>query len=185
MIQFPTYGIDDAPEKSRAALRGLQKAFGFVPNIAGAIAGSPTLIDAFVAVFTNAHSGTLTEPQIQVLLLTNAVTNACPWAVAFHTHLALAQGVASGDVDAIRAGSAPREPAHAALSNLTRGLIERRGHVDDGALQAFLAAGFEREQVLEVVLVLAASTITNHVGTLARPMLEETFRPHAWTNAES
>jgi hypothetical protein len=39
------------------------------------------------------HASSLTEPQIQTLLLTNAVTNASEWAVAFHTALALKQGV--------------------------------------------------------------------------------------------
>jgi len=32
------------------------------------------------------------EAQIQTLLLTNAVTNACAWAVAFHSVLALKEG---------------------------------------------------------------------------------------------
>ena len=180
MSQFKIYAIDDAPEGSRPVLRTLKEAFGFVPNIAGAIAGSPTLINGFISVFQNAHAGTFSEAQIQVLLLTNAVTNACNWAVAFHTHLALEQGVSADDVKAIRDGVAPHDPRHAALSGLAKRLIERRGHVDDARVQAFLDAGFTKEQVLEVILVVAASTITNYVGTVAQPPLEEAFQPHAW-----
>jgi alkylhydroperoxidase family enzyme len=180
MSKFPVYTIENAPAASRPALAQLQQAFGFVPNIAGAIAGAPTLIQGFIAVFQNAHAGTLGEAEIQVLLLTNAVTNASEWPVAFHTHLALENGVAVDDVNAIRHGLAPSKPAHAALSMLAKKLIERRGHLVDSEVEAFLAAGFKPEQVLEVILVVAASTITNHVAALAKPPLEAALQVHAW-----
>jgi len=180
MTAFTLHHLDDAPENSRPVLRELQALFGFVPNVAAAMAGSPALINGFISVFRNAHSGTLSEAQIQVLLLTNAVTNACEWAVAFHTHLALLQDVSEDDVNAIRAGQAPGEPQHAALSALARQLVERRGHVGGQRLQAFLDAGFRHEQVLETILVVAASTMTNYAGTAAQPPLEPAFQQHAW-----
>ena len=37
-----------------------------------------------------------------------------------------------------------------------------------------------REQVLEVVASMAASTITNYAGTIANPPLDDPFRPYAW-----
>jgi alkylhydroperoxidase family enzyme len=66
---------------------------------------------------------------------------------------------------------------------LARRLIERRGHVEKARLQVFLDAGFTREQVLEVILVISASTITNYVGTVALPPLEEAFQQHAWRDS--
>jgi len=180
MSRFPVLSLDTAPQASARVLAQLQQVFGIVPNLAGAMAGSPTLIQGFLEVFRNAHAGTLSEAQLQVLLLTNAVANACEWAAAFHTHLALTHGVAPGDVEAIRLGRAPLDPSHAALSLLARRLIDRRGRVADAEVDAFLAAGFRDEQVLEVILVVAASTITNYVGNVARPPLEAAFQPHAW-----
>lgn len=41
---------------------------------------------------------------------------------------------------------------------------------------AFIAAGFTKEQVLEVIAIVATSTITNYVGTIANPPLEDPFR---------
>lgn len=180
MSAFPIHTLDNAPEKSRPALHALQQAFGRVPNLAGAMAGSPTLINGFIGVFQQVHAGSFNEAQIQVLLLTNAVTNACAWAVAFHTALALQQGVDAVDVTAIRDGRSPADVRHAALSGLAKALIERRGHVDDARLQAFVEAGFSREQVLEAILVVAASTIANYAGTVSQPPLEDAFQPHAW-----
>src|SRR5690242_6295129 len=101
MASFPVHTLQSAPELSKPSLEALQGAFGMIPNIAGAMSTSPVLIGALVALFQKVHGGSFSEQQIQVLLLTNAVTNACAWAVAFHTALALQEGVDPADVQAI------------------------------------------------------------------------------------
>src|SRR5271156_6124051 len=118
MEQFPVYTIDSAPEASKPALRDLQAAFGMIPNIVGVMATSPVLINSLVGLFGQVHGGSFTEAQIQTLLLTDAVTNACPWAVAFHTTLALKEGLDSADTGAIRAGRSPNDKKLGALSTL-------------------------------------------------------------------
>ncbi len=51
MRSFPIHSIETAPDASKPALEALQGAFGFIPNIAGAMATSPVLIDSLVALF--------------------------------------------------------------------------------------------------------------------------------------
>jgi alkylhydroperoxidase family enzyme len=180
MITFPVHTLETAPEASKAALGGLKAGFGFVPNIAGAMSTSPVLINCLAALFQNIHSGSFTEPQIQIVLLTNAVTNKSEWAVAFHTYLALQQGVAAAEVDAIRGGGLPVEPKAAALSRLARTLIETRGWIPEGDVKTFLAAGFAKDHLLEVIAIVAASTITNYTGSVTRPVIEAPFDAHLW-----
>ncbi len=148
--------------------------------MAGIIANSPVLANVFVPLFQGVHAGTFTEAEIQTLLLTNAVTNSCAWAVAFHSSLALKAGLDPGDVEAIRQRRAPKQPRYAALSAYARDLIEQRGHVGDAAVEAFLAAGFKPDQALETLAVSAASTITNYTLNIAEPPLEPMFQAHAW-----
>src|SRR5580698_1038995 len=131
MTHFPVHTLDSAPEHSRQALQSLQAAFGMIPNIAGAMATSPVLINGLVAIFGNVHGGSFTEPQIQAVLLTDAVANACTWAVAFHTALALKEGVDPKDVQAIRERRLPKDAKLAALSALAKTMIEKRGRLDD------------------------------------------------------
>ena len=107
---FEIQTIDRTPAGSRAPLEKLQQAFGMVPNVAGIIANSPVVANIFVSLFEGVHGGTLTEAEIQTLLLTNAVTNSCAWAVAFHSYLALKAGLNPADVEAIRQRRAPQEP---------------------------------------------------------------------------
>src|SRR5215467_3954558 len=102
MLTFPVHTIESAPEGSKPSLQGLQGAFGMIPNIAATMSTSPVLIGGLVGLFQKVHGGSFSEDQIQVLLLTNAVTNACTWAVAFHSFLALKEGVNLADIRAIR-----------------------------------------------------------------------------------
>lgn len=177
---YPIHTLESAPERSKPVLQELSTTFGLIPNLAGAMAGSPVLIDAFLGLFRKVHAGSFSEAQIQALLLTNAVTNACAWAVAFHSMLGLKEGIDPADVQAMRERRAPRDAKLAALSGLARAMIEHRGRVDAGVLARVAEAGFTPAQVLEAITVVAASTITNYAGNLTDPPLEAMLREHAW-----
>ncbi|MGO4701674.1 carboxymuconolactone decarboxylase family protein [Dyella sp. 2RAB6] len=180
MSTFPIHTIASAPELSQPSLEALQSAFGIVPNIAAAMSTSPVLIGSLVGLFGKVHGGSFSEQQVQVVLLTNAVTNACSWAVAFHSFLAVKEGVEETDVDAIRERRLPDDPRNAALSLLARSFIEKRGHLDDHDMSAFLQAGFGKDHLLEVIGIVAASTITNYTGNVTRPPLEPAFEAYRW-----
>jgi alkylhydroperoxidase family enzyme len=181
MSTYCIHTIDSAPAASRGALSELTEIFGFTPNLAGVMAASPLLIQSFIGLFQKVHAGSFSEAEIQTLLLTNAVTNACEWAVALHSALALKEGLAAAYVEAMRERRLPADPRHAALSALTRTLVEQRGRIAHGEMESFRAAGFGADQVLEVIAILAASTITNYTGNVGDPPLEAFLREHAWS----
>ncbi|MFC4528155.1 carboxymuconolactone decarboxylase family protein [Dyella halodurans] len=183
MSNFPVHTLNSAPDASKPALEGLQSAFGFIPNIAGAMSTSSVLINSLVALFHQVHGDGkgFSEPQIETVLLTDAVTNGCTWAVAFHTFLALKKGVALSEVQAIRDGDLPQDAKLQALSRVAKTLIEKRGRLSAHDKDVFLQAGFGPNQLLEVVAIVAASTITNYTGSVTQPPLEPDFQAHAWT----
>ena len=180
MINFPVFTLESAPERSKPALQQLQSTFGMIPSIAGTMATSPVLINSLVGLFGNVHGGSFTEAQVQTVLLTDAVTNASTWTVAFHTTLALKEGIDPADVHAIRDGRLPKDNKLAALSALAKAMIEKRGRLDEKDVDGFLAAGFGKDHLLEVIAAVAASTITNYTGSITKPPLETPFRAHAW-----
>ena len=180
MTTFPVHTIESAPEGSKPALKQLQSAFGMIPNLIGAMSTSPVLINSLVGLFGNVHGGSFTEAQVQIILLTYAVTNGSTWAVAFHTTLALKEGIDPADVQAIRDGRLPKDSKFAALSRLATTMIEKRGRLDDEDINRFLAAGFGKDHLLEVIAAVAASTITNYTGSITKPPLEVPFQEHAW-----
>ena len=180
MPNYPIHTIASAPEDSKSGLEQLRKAFGVIPNIAAAIANSPKLINSLVGVFAQVHSSSLTEQEIQIVLLTDAVANSSTYAVAFHTGLALQAKVSSDETDEIRERRVPTDQRFAALSTLAKTLIEKRGHLSDEEVDSFLTAGFTKEQVLEVIAIVAASTITNYFATIANLPLDAAFQQFAW-----
>jgi hypothetical protein len=60
----------------------------------------------------------------------------------------------------------PEDPQLLALSLLAKTLIEKRGRLTKGEEQRFLAAGFGRDHLLEVITIVAASSITNYTGNV-------------------
>ena len=180
MTKFPIHTMESAPGRSQPAMRQLQSAFGMVPNLIGAMSTSPILIDSLVGLFGKVHGGSFTEAQVQIVLLTDAVTNASSWAVALHTTLALKEGIDPADVQAIREGRLPRDSKYAALSALAKTMIEKRGRLSDEDVNRFRAAGFGKDHLLEVIAAVAASTITNYTGNITRPPLDGPFQEHAW-----
>ncbi|ADJ47949.1 hypothetical protein AMES_6124 [Amycolatopsis mediterranei S699] len=186
MTSYQLHTADTADETAKEPLRVLEGAFGFVPAAAGLMAHSPALINTFFAAFGHFRGGgTFGPDERQVLLLSNAVANRSAWAVAFHTLESLQDGVEPAVVEAIRQGERPADERMAALSEFTRSLIERKGHVEDAEVVAFKAAGFTEEQVFEVITGVAISAMTNYTANLAGPPLEDAVVPHAWKTGYS
>lgn len=65
MKSFPVHTIASAPENSRASLEALQGAFGSIPNMAGAMATSPVLIESLVGLFGRVHGGSFAETRFR------------------------------------------------------------------------------------------------------------------------
>jgi alkylhydroperoxidase family enzyme len=182
MNTYPIHTIDSAPNGSKQPLEMLQKTFGLIPNLAATMGSSPALLNAFVAAFGQFHGTGFSAAERQVLLLSNAVANNSSWPVAFHSTMALKEGAAPQDVEAIRHGSSPSDPRMAALSTITRRLIEARGHLEDSDVKAFVSAGFEEVQLLDVIAGLAVSTLANYASTIIQPPLEQPFQAQEWHN---
>jgi hypothetical protein len=82
--------------------------------------------------------------------------------------LALKEGLDPADIQAIREGGLPKDNKLAALSVLARTMIEKRGRLDNEDVDRFIAAGFGKDHALEVIAIVAASTITNYSGSVTK-----------------
>lgn len=70
----------------------------------------------------------------------------------------------------------------AALIALTRAIVQERGWVTEHpALQRFLAAGFSKEQALEVVLGVTQKTLSNYANHLLGTPLNPAFESERWS----
>lgn len=181
MRTYPIHTADSAPEGSRDTLRQVQATLGGIPNLAAAMAESPSLVRAFFALREIYAQGTLSAADIQVLSIANAFENDCDWCIAFHTLLAQKSGVSDATIDALRAGRSPSDSRARALSVFTRALIQHRGAVPPAALEAFHAAGFTNAEVLDVIVGVAFSVMANYAHHIVHAPLDNMLAAQAWT----
>lgn len=180
MTAFPIHTIETAPAGSQETLRTVKQTFGVIPGLAAGMAESPTLLRAFFAAREIYAQGTFTPIEIQTLSIAIAVENRCAWCVAFHTGMAVKEGIPEEALAALRAGQDPAEPRLGALSALSRAMIRNRGAVSEAELGRFLAAGYTRAQALEVVLGIGFSTLANYAGHLIDAPLGPMLQSHEW-----
>lgn len=180
MNDFTIHTIETAPEGSKASLMNVKANFGVIPNLAAGMAESPSLIKGFFGLREIYFNGSLSDGEIQVLSIVNAIENNCGWCVAFHTFFALKAGISYETVMAIRSGENPTESRLKALSDFTRALIRTRGNVTQEQSGDFFAAGFTKAQALEVVLGVAFSVMANFSNHLIQAPLDAMFAEYKW-----
>ena len=180
MSLYEVHTVESAPQGSQHLLQNLHGAMGMIPNLAASMAESPELLQGFLSIRQIFYGGTFSPGEIQVLALTNAFENGCRYCMALHSAFALKVGVSIEAVEALRAGRSPDEPRLNALSEFSRALVKRRGHVSDDELQRLFAAGYSKAQALEVVLGVAVSILPNFAHQITQCPLDGAFSPHAW-----
>jgi AhpD family alkylhydroperoxidase len=180
MSLYEVHTVETAPQGSKPLLDDLQGAIGMIPNLAASMAESPELLRGFSTIRQIFYGGTFSPGEIQVLALTNAFENGCRYCMALHSAFALDAGVSEEAVEALRAGRSPEEPTLKALSEFSRTMVKRRGHVGDDELQKLFAAGYSKAQALEVVLGVAVSILPNFAHQITQCPLDGAFSPHAW-----
>jgi alkylhydroperoxidase family enzyme len=100
--------------------------------------------------------------------------------MAAHSAFAAAAGGPEELVASLRSGEALPDARLHALCAFTLAVLRRRGHLDDGDLEVFLAAGFSVEQALEAVTQIADTSMANHVANVAGTPVDAAFEPRAW-----
>lgn len=166
MPTFDIHSIDTAPAGSRDTLIAVNKAWGFVPKLQATLAESPVALKGYDLLFGLVAQSTLTPVEQQVAYQTVNVFHGCEYCTMGHTYLSRAAGVPEAEVQALRDGQLPSDPRLAALSAFTLAVVESRGMVGDAAVDAFIAAGFSRANVLDVVTIIATKTISNYTNHL-------------------
>ncbi len=183
MSDYPVTTIASAPEGSRELLEATERALGFLPNLHGVLAHSPTLLKSYVDLTANFGGSSFDKVEQQVVLLSVSFENGCTYCVGAHSMAANMVGMDEATLAAIRDGEALPDAKLSALARLTREIVSSEGYPSDAALGDFLAAGYKRAQVLDVIVGVALKTMSNYTNHIAETPLDEAFAPFAWSGA--
>lgn len=169
MTDFPRHTPETATGQAKELLEGIRKGYGFVPNLFAYMAEAPATVEAYLALNDLVTKTSLTGAQQQVALLAASVENQCDFCTVAHRAIGKAKGARQQTLDALNARSPIADPADRALASFTQAMVRDRGRVSDAEIQRFLDAGFSKQQVLEVVLVVSIKTLSNYINHLTRP----------------
>lgn len=182
-MQYAVHTVETAPDAARQMLAAAQNAYGFLPNLLAVMAESPALVKAYTTLSKIFEETSLSPAERQVVLLTTSFENECGYRVAAHSAIAGMQKVPQDAIEAIRRGAPIAHKKLEALHRFTGALVASRGWPSEQDVTAFLAAGYTKAQILEVVLGVGLKTLSNYTNHVAETPLDAAFQPLAWTKA--
>ncbi|MBD3887637.1 carboxymuconolactone decarboxylase family protein [Phormidium tenue FACHB-886] len=180
-MEFTIHTIETAPAASKKALTHAKETFGLIPNLEGILAEAPAVLKGGMALWDLFGTTSFTPIEQQVIYLTANYEHDCRYCMAAHSGLARMIGMTLEDIEALRKGQPLTDPKLQALRLFTQQMIAARGWVSDSEIEEFLAAGYAKQQVLEVILGIAVKIIHNYTNHIAKTPLDKAFQPYAWS----
>lgn len=181
MHRFVIHTTDTAPEKATPMLEKIEDDLGYVPNLFGGLADAPAVLDAYLSLDKRFRNTELTPLQRNIVLLTASRANECEYCMAAHSADLSEAGFPTDEIERVRSAEPLSDDRLEALRLFTHRIVERRGHPRDEHIADFLEAGFERPQVLEVVLGVAMKTLSNYTNHIMDTPLDEPIADFAWS----
>ncbi len=161
----------NAPEKSRDILLGLEKALGFAPNMYKSMAQAPAVLEGFLGFKKALGTGTLSAKLHEQIALALAGANTCDYCASAHTAIGSKHGLPADELAAnLKGGSS--DPATKAALTFALAINAREGFVTDEQDQALRDAGYTEEQVVEVFAQTIFNIFTNYFNHLAQTAID-------------
>lgn len=180
MTTFTTYTIENAPEASKPILKAAKKKIGFVPNLMATMAESPVMVESYLTLMGLFDKSELSETERQIILMTNNRLNGCTYCMAAHTAVSKMAGVNDDVIEALRSGSPIDDPKLEALRIFSVVIHETHGKPTEEQVAAFLAAGYTKQTILEVIVGTSLKVLSNYTTPIVKPNLDKAFAPMAW-----
>ena len=185
MSQFQFHDETSAPAGSQNTLSGNNKAYGFIPNLLGAFAENPAVLDAYLGLSAAFDKTGLTATERQIVAIASSVENDCHFCVAAHTTIAQGQKVPADVLTALRTNTPIADAKLEALRRFTLQVVRQRGFVADADVQRFREAGYDNAAILAVVVGVSLKTFSNYANHFLETPVNEQFAANAWTPAEA
>jgi uncharacterized peroxidase-related enzyme len=158
-ITVPTR--DTVSEDNRALFDALQGQLGFVPNLYATFALSQNALGTYLAL--QSAKSSINAKAREVVNLVVSQYNECRYCLAAHTALGKMNGFSDAQIIEIRKGTASFDAKLDALARLARGLVANRGHADAAIMDAFFAAGWSQENLVDVIMTIGDKIISNYL----------------------
>ena len=175
MSQFKVPTKTEVNENNQAIFDKLESGLGFVPNIYAFIGQHDNALGSLLA--AGDRKSTLSKKEVEVVNLVVSQFNNCGYCLSAHTAIAGMNGFDNDQIIAIREGAIDFDQKLSSLANFTKDTLENRSHASQEAKDKFFAAGYNVQNLIDVVFAISEITITNYVHGLSKIAIDFPLAP--------
>ncbi|NQN49867.1 carboxymuconolactone decarboxylase family protein [Streptococcus suis] len=182
---FPIHTLNTVRPDLKENLETVKKNNGgYIPNLIGLLANSPTALETYQTVGGINRRNSLTPTEREVVQITAAVANGCGFCVAGHTAISIKQIKMPDEIlQALRQGTPIEADTKLdTLARFTLAVIHEKGKVGEQLLEELFQAGYTAENTLDVVLGVSLATLCNYANNLINTPINPELQPYALEN---
>lgn len=163
MNRVPLIDRNATSVERKQTLDAIHAAFGATPAMFRAVANSPAALNSMWGSFAALGGGAIGARLGEQIAVAIANRNACNYCLAAHTALGMKAGMSAEVMAAAQAGESSEPKTRAALQFALK-LVEQRGQVDAADFENVRKAGFNDEEIVEILAHVALNLFTNYVN---------------------
>ena len=185
MTTFSIHTPESAPAESKAQLESALQNYGQIPNLYGVLAEAPIAVEAYDTLGRLAMRSSFTPTERHVVWFTINAYHECHYCMPAHTFLAKGEKVPEEVIETARAIGTYKDSRLEALRAFTLNLVDNRGRTSPNDRQAFLAAGFTKQNIFEILVIIAHKVLSNYTNHIVDTPVDDAFKQFAWTKPVS
>ena len=163
MSRIPLVNPKDSTGERQQILGQIHTAFGATPNMFRAVANSTAALKSMWGSFGALGGGVIPPKLGEQIAVAIANRNACEYCLAAHTALGRKAGASGDEMSAAQDGQS-QDPKTAAALRFALRVVEGRGQIETADVEALRAAGFNDEEIVEILAHVALNLFTNYVN---------------------
>ena len=169
MDQFKSYTPENSEGSAKEILTNVEKKYGFIPSLFNYMAEAPYTIEAYANLTLLLAKTGLSDAQQQVALLAVSHYNDCGFCRVAHQAFGKMNKANEQTLNAIVNNLEIEDATDQALVTMVVAITDQRGWIEQAQLDAFLAAGFTRKNVYDLILIFTIKTLSNYSNHLTKP----------------
>ena len=157
---------EEAPVENQPIFDALKSKIGMVPNLYATAANSPVALKAILNYGEMLGGGSFSNREIEAIALAVSEANTCDYCLAAHTALGKMHGFSQEETIDIRTLNV-KDSKLAALTALANAITITRGRPEQQFVDQFLAAGYDKAALVELIGMVAVNTFNNYLNHIA------------------
>lgn len=159
------------PGQAENILDAVKVQLGGVPNIFATMANSPQVLEGYLAFAGSLKGGAIDAKTAEQIALAVAGSNACDYCASAHSALARGAGVDEAEIaNNLHGRSADDRTAQ--LITFVRNVVANRGLVSNAEVDTLRDAGFDDQQLVEIIAHVGLNIFTNYFNHIARTEID-------------